>query len=43
MRKFSANYIEFRPVVPEMLFKDFLIFTLVAILFSRAEPFVQFW
>ena len=35
--------VEFGPVVKEMLFKDFSILALVAILVSSVEPFVQFW
>ena len=45
MRNVSVKlYIKFRPMVKEeMTFKDISILAQVAILFSGAERFVQFW
>ena len=47
MGTFVRNYFECGPVVQEMMsyfFNCFFyFFALVAILFTRAEPFVQFW
>ena len=39
MRNLSGNYFEFRPVVhSEILFKEFLLLSVVEILHSGAEP-----
>ena len=44
-RNIDFGYFEIRPLTTEMPFKGFffLFLALVTILFSRAEPFWQFW